>query len=572
MSIDIEVNNEIIKAKKNETILEALNRNGINLPTLCHMNDFSPTGACRMCVVEIEGKKELIPSCSYLIEGWMKIKTHSARVIKARKMIVELLLSNHPDDCFYCIKNQNCELQKLAYELNIRERKITGKKTSSKLDYSSPAIVRDTAKCILCERCVRVCDEIIGVSTLDIINRGNDTIIATSMNKDLNFSSCINCGQCILVCPTGALHERTNFDLLNEVLNNQKIKVVAQYSHSVAVSLANELGLKSGKDISQYLNALLRKIGFDKIYYSSFGGDIAIHEQALELADIIKNGDQKPLISSFCPAWVKYIEQSYPDLIPYVSRVKSPQQIMGALIKSNIAKEEKENHEKIFSVSIVPCTAMKFEASREEMTQRGVSDIDLVITSRELAKLIQLYGLSIENIDPEMADEPFNNRSTASLLTSVSGGLCESIIRSLYKNITGKNITKKKILALRTNKLIKKQSVNIDKTNLEFVAVSGLKNAINILDDIRNKKSKIDFLEIMACADGCINGGGQPLCCNDKEIRARSKTIYSIDEKETIRVAGDNEKLQDFYKNYFNINENSKKILYTSYSQRNVMK
>ncbi len=571
MDIDIEVNNEVIKAKKGETILEALTKNGIKVPTLCHMEGFTPTGACRMCVVEIEGKKELIPSCSYPIEGWMKIKTHSSRVIKARKMIVELLLSNHPDDCFYCIKNQNCELQKLAYELNIRERKITGKKANAKLDYSSLGIIRDTAKCILCERCVRVCNEIIGVSALDIINRGNNTTIATSMDKDINFSNCIICGQCLLVCPTGALYERTNFDLLNEVLNNPKIKVVAQYSPSVSVSLADELGLKSGKDISQYLNAILKKIGFDKVFYSSFGADIAIHEQALELNDIIKNKRETPLISSNCPAWIKYMEQSYPDLIPYVSKVKSPQQILGALIKRSVADKENLHPEEIFSVSIMPCTAKKFEASREEMTYKGVSDIDLVITTRELAKLIQLYGLSMDNIEPEMADEPFNNRSTASMLLSVSGGLCESIIRSVYKNSTGKEIVKTKLAKLRTNKLVKKQSVIIDKTKLEFVAVSGLKNVKSILDDIRNKKSEFHFLEILTCPDGCINGGGQPLACTEKEIKARSKTIYDIDNKETINVAGDNEKLNDIYKNHFYKNHNYKKLLYTYYSERDVM-
>jgi len=571
MNIDIEVNNEIIKARKGETILEALNRNGIKVPTLCHMDNFTPTGACRMCVVEIEGKKELIPSCSYTIEGWMKIKTHSSRVIKARKMIVELLLSNHPDDCFYCIKNQNCELQKLAYELNIRERKITGKKTKAKLDYSSLGIIRDTTKCILCERCVRVCNEIIGVSTLDIINRGNNTTIATSMDKDINFSNCINCGQCLLVCPTGALYERTNFDLLNEVLNNPKITVVAQYSSAVSVSLANELGMKSGKDISHYLNAILKKIGFDKVLYSSSGADIAIHEQAKELSERIKNKIEQPLISSNCPAWIKYMEQSYPDLIPYVSKVKSPQQIVGALIKRSIADKENLQPEKIFSVSIMPCTAKKIEASREEMTYKGVSDIDLVITTRELAKLIQLYGLSMDNIHPEMADEPFNNRSTASMLLPVSGGLCESIIRSIYKNSTGKEIAKTKISNLRANKPVKRQSVNIDKTKLDFVAVSGLKNVKSILDDIRNKKTDFHFLEILTCPDGCINGGGQPLGCSEKDIKARSKTIYNIDDKETINVAEDNEKLKDIYKEYFNENKNSKKILYTHYSKREVM-
>ena len=440
MLINIEVNNKKIKAKKGETILETLYSNGIKIPTLCRMEGFSPTGACRMCVVEVEGKAGLIPSCSHPIEEPVKIRTHSPRVISARKMLVELLLSNHPDDCLYCIRNGNCELQDLAVELNVRERRISGEKSKARSDHSSPGIVRDPAKCILCGRCVRVCDEVLDISTFDFIKRGNKTAVATSMNKDLNFSNCINCGQCIMVCPTGSLHEKTNFDIVQDMLSNPEVKVIAQYSPSISVSLAEELGLRSGKDINGILNTTLKRMGFDKVFDNSFGADLAIYEQSAELADRVKNDENLPMISSCCPGWVKYMEQSHPDMIDYVSTGKSPQQMLGAMIKSYYAEKENISPEKIFSVSIMPCTAKKFEAQREEMTHKGVSDIDVVLTTRELMKLINLYGIDVQSLDEEMPDYPFNTRSSSGKMVAVTGGVSEGILLLIFKEVLCSNL------------------------------------------------------------------------------------------------------------------------------------
>lgn len=366
MLIDIEVNGKKIRANRGDTILDTLYDNGIKVPTLCRVAELSSTGACRMCVVEIEGKSGLIPSCSYPIDEPIKIRTHSPRVVNARKMLVELLLSNHPDDCLYCIRNGNCELQDLAVELNVRERRISGEKSKANSDHSSPGIVRDPAKCILCGRCVRYCDEILSISALDFIKRGNNTSVATTMNRDLNFSSCINCGQCIMVCPTGALHEKTNFDIVQDMLNNPDVKVIAQYSPTTSVSLAEEIGLRPGKDINGILNAALKRIGFDKVFDNSFGADLAIYEQSAELADRIKNDENLPMLSSCCPGWIKYMEQSHPDMIDYVSTSKSPQQMLGAVIKSYYADKEKILSEKIFSVSIVPCTAKSLKLSAKK--------------------------------------------------------------------------------------------------------------------------------------------------------------------------------------------------------------
>ena len=573
MFINIEVNNKILQAKKGETILETLNRNGIKVPTLCRMDGFTPTGACRLCVVEVEGKSGLIPSCSFPVEHPVKIRTHSPRVIRARKMLVELLLSNHPDDCLYCIRNGSCELQNLAVELNVRERRISGKKTKINLDQSSPGIVRDPSKCILCGRCVRVCDEIQYISTFDFINRGNSTTIATSMNKDLNFSNCINCGQCIMVCPTGALYEKTSFDIIQEMLNNKDIKVVAHYAPSVPLAIGRELGFKPGKDLNGLLNAALKRIGFDKVFDSSVGADLAIYEQAAELADRIINEENLPMLSSCCPGWIKYMEQSHPDMIDNVSTTKSPQQILGTLIKDYYAEKANIPAEKIFTVSIAPCTAKKFEAQREEMTHKGVSDIDQVITTRELIKLIHLYGIDIHSLTDELPDEPFNMRSTAGKLVSVSGGVSEAVARTLNFVLRGKELSPINVAKLRGGKNKKEYILKNGKKNVNFLVISGLKGVNKMISDIRNGKNKADFVEIMACPGGCINGGGQPFCNDDKVQKAMTKFIYAMDEKEAIKVAHKNPRVLHIYNEYLKepLSRLSKKTLHTRYKERDVL-
>ncbi len=573
MLIEIDVNNKKIQAKKGETILETLNRNSIKVPTLCRMEGFTPTGACRMCVVEAEGKSGLIPSCSHPVEESMKIKTHSPRVIQSRKMLVELLLSNHPDDCLYCVSNGKCELQDLAVELNVRERRISGEKTKAKIDQSSPGIVKDFAKCILCGRCVRVCEEVIDVSTFDFYKRGNMTSITTSMNKDLNFSNCINCGQCVLVCPTGALFEKTNFDIVLQMLNSKDTTVVAQYSPSLSVSLADELGLKQGRDVNGILNAILKRIGFAKVFATAFAADLAISEQSAELADRITNDQNLPMLSSCCPAWIKQMEQSHPDMIDLVSTTKSPQQIMGTLVKSCFAQKEEIQTENIFSVAIMPCTAKKFEAQREEMTHKGISDIDAVLTTRELLKLIKLFGIDVHSIDEEMPDSPFNTRSSAGKMIAVSGGLAESLVRTLNYKLTGKELSNLKIPKLRGFKEYREHFLKIENYNIGIAVVNGLKAANKLMAEIRDGKSNIHFVEIMACPGGCINGGGQPICNDIKILKNRSKQIYDMDDKEAIKVAHKNSKVINLYDEFLGESLSSKciKQLHTKYTKREVL-
>lgn len=550
MIVNIEVNNKIIKAKKGETIRSALMAHGINIPSLCAMKDFTPTGACRMCVVEVEGKDGLVTSCSHPVEEWMKISTHSPRVVRARKSIVELLLSNHPDDCLYCIRNGSCELQDLAEELNVRERRIIGKKNKYRLDHSSPAIVRDPAKCILCGRCVRVCSEVQSVHAIEFINRGNKTFIGTSYNKDLNFSSCILCGQCIMVCPTAALYEKDNLAELEEALNNPARKVIAQIDPSVSVTIAEEFGIKPGKDIHGLIVAALRKIGFDLIFDTAFGADLSVIEMTKELIHNKDIDKKTPVFAGLCPGWVKYVEQFWPDYNVKLLPLKSPQQLLGSIIKNHYADISGIPSETIYSVAISPCTARKFEAQREDMTSKGISDIDNVLTTRELARLIRLYGIDLDKIEVELSDEPFGIRSTAGKLSAVSGGITEALIRTLHNKLTTKEIPGIKIPELRGLKSKKEFSIKIGKEKYSFAVVSGLNNARLLIQDMESGKSSYDFIEVMACPGGCINGGGQPIRSEEGALKARMKTLYDLDEKEMIKVAHKNPKLLELYENY----------------------
>jgi iron-only hydrogenase group A len=573
MIVKIEVNNKIIKARKGETIMAALQSNGIKIPSICSMKDYTPTGACRMCVVEIEGRQGLVPSCSQPVSEWMKIKTHSPRVIKSRKTIVELLLSNHPDDCLYCERNGNCELQILAEELNVRERRIQGKKNKYKLDHSSPSIVRDPSKCILCGRCVRVCDEKLGVHAIEFINRGNRMVIGTACNKDINFSSCVNCGQCIMVCPTGALSEKDSLPELEDAIHNPDKIVVVQYAPSISVTLAEEFGIKPGKDVSGLINAALRKIGFDKIFLTAFAADMTVLELSRELAVRKKQKDRMPLISSCCPAWIKYAEQWCEDLLPAVSTCKSPQQMLGSVLKTWYPEISAIDAGNIFSVAIAPCTAKKFEAQREEMTRKGLSDIDAVLTTRELAKLIRLFGIDMNMIEPDAADEPYGMRSTSGKLFATAGGMTEALMRTLPWSIENKEPSQIKFPELRGNKSRKEATMKIGKTTYNFLVISGLSNAAQVIEEIREGKCKYDFIEIMACPGGCINGGGQPIGADEQVIKARMKALYTIDEKETIKVSHKNPRINELYAGYLSGQEGEKgvSLLHTSYSRRKVL-
>ena len=571
--IKIEVNGKSIEAQPGEMLLSALKRAGIKVPTLCYMDGLFPSGACRMCVVEVEGQRNLVPSCAFPVAGGMKVQTHSPRAVRARKTIVELLLADHPDDCLYCVRNGSCQLQELAEELGVRQRCYTGEKNRYELDTSGLSIVRDPAKCILCGKCVRVCEEIMGVAAIDFIERGSKTRIGTAFDQGLNISSCINCGQCIMVCPTGALREQSYIKEVVNALGDPEMFVVVQHAPSVSVSLGEEFGVTPGTDVDGVMTAALRALGFDRVFDTSFSADLTIMEEASELAHRISTGGTLPMMTSCSPGWIKFVEQFYPDFLKNLSSCRSPQQMMGAVIKSYFAEREGLDPKKIFSVSIMPCTAKKFEAGRTEMSRDGVPDVDAVLTTRELARFIRMRGLDIRTLDPETADTPFGERTTAGKIFGATGGVMEAAIRTAYCLITGEELEHLEVEAVRGLEGVKEASVQIGDLEARVAVVSGLGNARRLLDEVRAGRKELHFIEVMTCPGGCIAGGGQPLGADLDAVRARMQALYTIDSDEPVRTSHNNLSIQRLYKEFLGepLSHKSHELLHTNYAEREVV-
>lgn len=571
--LSIEVNNRKIEAKSGEMLLDALKRNGITVPTLCNMDNLFPTGACRMCAVEVEGERALVPSCAYPVRDGMRVQTHSPRALRARKTIIELLLANHPDDCLYCVRSGHCDLQGLANELGVRERRYSGGKNEYHVDSSNPAIVREPAKCILCGKCVRVCEEVQGVSAIDFVGRGSQTVIGTAFSEGLNVSSCINCGQCIMVCPTGALREQSYIkEVLNAIADPTKL-VVVQHAPSVSVTLGEEFGLKPGANVDGMLVAALRRLGFDQVFDTSFSADLTIMEEASELAHRIRTGGKLPMMTSCSPGWIKFVEEFYPEMIDNLSTCKSPQQMMGAVIKSFFAEREGIAPEDIFSVAIMPCVAKKFEAGRPEHSRDGRPDVDAVLTTRELARVIRMRGMDMQSLAPEHADTPFGERSTAGKIFGASGGVMEAAIRTAHYLLTGEELPGLKVEAIRGFEGRKEAKLEINGIPIGVAVVSGLQNARLLLEEIRNGRDDIHFIEVMTCPGGCIAGGGQPLNADPDAIRARMQALYTIDRDEPVRTSHGNPAIQRLYEEFLGepLGEKSHQLLHTHYAKREVM-
>jgi len=570
----IQVNNREIKAKKGEMILDTLRREGISVPTLCHVPDLFPTGACRMCVVEVDGYNGLVPSCAMPVSEGMKIQTHSPKAIKARKTIIELLLSDHPDDCLYCVRNGNCELQDLAEELGVRQRRFVGKKSTYEIDASSPSILRDPAKCILCGKCVRVCEEIQGVSAIDFVERGSKAEIGTAFNEGLNISSCINCGQCITACPTGALREKSNVKEVMDALADPDKYVVVQHAPSISVTLGEEFGIKPGRDVAALMVTAMRRLGFDKVFDTSFSADLTIMEEAAEFVNRVQTGGKLPMTTSCSPGWVKFVEQFYPQLLENVSTCKSPQQMLGAIIKSYFAEKEGIDPKKIFSVSVMPCSAKKFEAERPEMiNEHGTQDIDAVLTTREFARVIKMRGLDLNTLEPGIADNPFSERSSAGKLFGATGGVAEAAVRTAYKTLTGEDLKDPVVKELRGMEGIKEVHIPIGDLTVGVAVVSGLGNARKLLDQIVEGRDDIHFIEVMTCPGGCINGGGQPHTMDVDAVKSRMKALYDIDRDSEVKTSHDNKYIQKLYDEYLGEpnGHKSHQLLHTNYKKREVL-
>ena len=550
MFFNVEINGLIVSAKRDETILSLLNRNGIRVPTLCHMGGFTPTGSCRMCVVEIEGLKELVTACSHPVEEWMKIQTHSQRVLKARKSLVELLLANHPDDCLYCDRIGPCELNKIADELNIHDRKYRCKKNHVQVDRNCTCIERDMGKCILCGRCIRVCDEVMGVSAIEFVGRGSKTSIGTSLNKGLNENACIKCGQCIMVCPTNALKEKMSYQKVIEALGNKELNCVIQYSPTVPGSIAEEFGLRSGKDLNNLLRTALRRIGFKQVFDLSFGADINIMETAAEFINRVNEKQKFPLFTACCPSWVRYIEQLKPEFKDRLVTSMSPQMMMGRIIRNFLVQQANISPKSLFTVSVMPCTSKKDEAFMDFAKNPSEPAINNVITVRELIKLIRMYGIDFSTLEADQNESYFSMQSSAGRLFGTAGGTMEGIIRTLHFQMTGQELSNYKIIDLRGFKGRKETKIKIGKSIYGFASVSGIANAKTLLNEIKAGRDDLHLIEVMACPNGCVNGGGQRIGTDEKLLRTRIKALYDSDDEEMIRAAHKNPFITEVYEKF----------------------
>jgi NADH-quinone oxidoreductase subunit G/NADP-reducing hydrogenase subunit HndD len=527
-----------------------------------------------MCVVEVEGQRGLVPSCAYPSAAGMKVRTHSARAIEARRTLVELLLANHPDDCLYCVRNGDCQLQDLAAQLGVRRRRYFGGRTPARLDVASPSIIRDPAKCILCGKCIRACEEVQTVGAIDFIGRGSRAHVGPAFDEGLNVSSCINCGQCVAVCPTGALAETRAVEDVIAALADPKKIVVVQHAPSVSVSLAEEFGMKPGHDVDGPLVTALRRLGFAWVFDTAFTADLTIMEEASELAQRLSGGGPLPMMSSCSPGWIKFVEEFYPEFIPNLSTCKSPQQMLGAVIKTVLAERIGADPASIYSVAVMPCTAKKFEAGRPEMGRGGLQDIDAVLTTRELAELIRMHGLDLASLPPDAADTPFGERTSAGKIFGASGGVAEAAVRTAQFLLTGHAGDPPKVQALRGLDGVKEFKTTIAGREIGVAAVSGLGHARKLLEQIKAGRTDIQFIEVMTCPGGCINGGGQPRAAAPEAVRARMQALYVIDRDAALRASHQNPGVQRLYAEYLEkpLSHRSHELLHTHYEARDVVK
>jgi iron-only hydrogenase group A len=575
MDFKIEVNNSLIEVQEGETLLSALRRNGIKVPTLCHMNRFSPTGACRLCVVEVEGKRDLITSCSYPVEKEMKVFTNSQRVIRARKLIVEMLLSNHPDDCLYCERNGNCELQWLADEMNVKERKFFAEKNPYFPDGSSTSVFRDPAKCVLCNRCVRICEETQLVTAIDFISRGNKIRVNSAFNKGLNVSSCINCGQCIMVCPTGALTDISHIEKVQAAIDKKKKEVIFFVSPSVTASLAEHFGIKPEKDLGGQVCAALKKIGGGKVFDLGLASDLNIQDEARQLAQRLKIGNNGPMFSSCCPGWVKYVEEFRPELIPSLAVSKSPQQMFGKLIKTWYTKQEKVMPDNFYTVAVMPCVGKKYEASREEMTYKGISEVDAVLTIRELIRMMRTHGIDFRNLEPVPFDEPFAESTAAAWKLGYSGGKAEAVALELFESLKGASKETFKFSVPKNIAGRKESKVTIGNKTFGFAWVSGIEKANTYINQlIAEGRDDIHYVEVMACLEGCAGGGGQPINRIPEKPKNRKKICQDMEKMSKWKTPSENPALDKLFRSLSNGvgQEGPENYFHTQFQKREVLK
>ena len=573
--VTVTINNKEVEVEEGSTILQAAKLAGIDIPTLCFLKDINEIGDCRMCVVEVEGQRGFATSCIQKVREGMVIKTNTPKLIEARRMVLDLILSNHDRECLTCTRNGTCELQKLAQEFYVDDIRYKGERNHFEIDDKSPAIVRDFNKCILCRRCVSTCKLVQGIGAIDCTERGFASKISTFEDKSLNDVNCTFCGQCIESCPVGALKEKDSTGEVWRALRNQDKYVVVQTAPAVRVALGEEFGMEIGTNVAGKMVTALRDLGFDKVFDTNTGADFTIVEEGTEFIERFQNGGTLPMITSCSPGWVRYCELNYPDLISHLSSCKSPHQMFGALVKSYFAKKYKVDPSKIYMVSVMPCIAKKYEATRDDMSGAGYPDVDAVITTRELARMIKQAHIDFTKLEDSNFDDPMGEATGAAAIFGTTGGVMEAALRTVADKLTGEDLKEIDYKEARGEKGIKRATLNIAGKEVKIVVASGLANARKIMDEIQSGKADYQFVEIMACPGGCVMGGGQPIHTSKEraEIDIRKKradALYTIDEKSTIRKSHENPILKQIYKEFLGEPGSHKahELLHTTYSAK----
>jgi len=578
--VSVTVNGKEVKVNEGTTILEASRQAGYEIPTLCYLKEVNDDTNCRICVVEVKGARNMVASCQAVVYDGMEIKTNTPKVRANRKMTIELILSNHERKCLSCPRSTNCELQKLALDYGCDEEKFKGEVLKFDIKGKDGTIVRDNNKCVLCRRCIAVCRDVQQIGVLGANARGFKTYVSCAFDKELNEVPCVACGQCVAVCPVAAIAERDDTKKATAFIADPGLHVIVGTAPAVRVALGESFGLSVGTDVEGKMVAALKNLGFDKVFDINLTADLTIMEEGAELLERLNDPDAVlPMITSCSPGWVNHAELAYPELIKNLSSCKSPQQMFGAIMKTYYAKKMGIDVSKIKVVTIMPCIAKKDEAVRDNQAASGYADIDAVLTTRELAKMISEAGIDFNGLKNENFDDPMGKASTAGLIFGATGGVMEASLRTVSEIVEGKPLSKIDFTAVRGTKGVKTAEVKIGDKNLRICVISGLGNAKPILDEIKQGNSPYHFIEIMACPGGCVTGGGQPVrpssLQNQLSLKeARAKTIYAKDKKSKLRKSHDNPLIKEIYNEYLDKPGSHKahEILHTSYSKKDKYK
>ena len=546
----ITINGKKVEFTDEKNVLTIIRKAGIDMPTLCYHSELSTFGACRLCTVEND-RGQCFASCSEEPRDGMVIYTHTERLRRHRKLIVELLLAAHCRDCTTCVKSGECVLQDLAHKMGIREVRFQDYKELKPVDYSSPAIVRDPNKCILCGNCVRVCSEIQGVGVLGFAHRGTDAEVTAAFNKKLSQTQCVSCGQCRVFCPTGALTIRTHMDEVYAALGDPNTRVVAQIAPAVRVAVGDAFGLPNGENAMGKVVASLHAMGFDEVFDTSYSADLTVMEESAEFLDRVKNGGKLPLLTSCCPAWVKFVDNEFPEMKENVSTCRSPQGMFSAVIKDYYRDPANSGGKKTFVVSIMPCTAKKMEAIRPNSFTKGEQDTDVVLTTTELTRVIKNFGIAFDKIEPEACDMPFGLSSGGGVIFGVTGGVTEAVLRRLADDHNAATLNAIAVSGIRGDEGIKEATIPYNGMDVKICVVSGLANARKVMEQVKSGEKEYHLTEVMACRRGCIMGGGQPIPAGPRHKAARAKGLYKADKDRILRKSDENPLMDVFYNGYF---------------------